>query len=106
MVTADVLSIEILHNCIEKGVALIIHLDGPLDVKALSDDRVEQAYIVENEHGGFFRFTLCGFITITGVLNQKQVRATFIFFRTAEALPCLEGLFPGAEEAYVLRALT
>ena len=102
MPLAEVVDLEILYSCLEKGVALVIHLDRVPAVKGLADDRIDRLYLVEMGQGGFFRFELCGLATITGVLGEQTVRVMFVYFRTAEVLPCLEHLFLGAEEAYKL----
>ena len=93
-------TVELIHCCLKKGVHIRLHLDKPLDLSRLESEHIENKYVVQTTSGGFFRFTLCGIVTITGIPGANTVSSMFAYFRKAEALQCMNRLFPHVVEEY------
>ena len=94
------LKIEILHSCLNKGISLRVVLNKPLTLSMFPVELMTTKFNLENDFGGFYRLTLCGYISISGIPKRDNLVIDFPFFRRGAAFEVLKDIFEGIESLY------
>lgn len=94
----ELTDIKIIHACIERGIKLQVSLiESPRNflinyISSKTDALDYYEYI--GDTSGFYRCTLYGLITLTGVIEQNYITAIFSIFQKTKSMAVLENLFP------------
>lgn len=100
--------LKIEHCCLDRGVKLKVYLESPITEMQIlklkeNTEIISNLYCYSNSETGFYRFTLSGSITISGVIKKDYLIALYSFLTIRKNHEYIESLFPGFQNEWLAK---